>query len=37
MEEDEPAQVERRSLMTDLRSFDLRDPQLLSPSDTPTW
>ena len=37
IEEDEPAQVERRSLMTSLRSFDLRDPQLLSPSDTPTY
>jgi hypothetical protein len=37
IEEDEPAQEERRSLMTSLRSFDLRDPQLLSPSDTPTY
>jgi hypothetical protein len=36
IEEDEPAQEERRSLMTNLRSFDLRDPQLLSPSDAPT-
>jgi hypothetical protein len=30
-EADEPAQEERRRLMTNLRSFDLRDPQLLSP------
>jgi hypothetical protein len=37
IEEDEPAQEERRSLMTNLRCFDLRDPQLLSPSDAPTW
>jgi hypothetical protein len=37
IEEDEPAQVERRRLMTNLRSFDLRDPQLLTPSDAPTW
>jgi hypothetical protein len=37
IEEDAPAQDERRSLMTNLRSFDLRDPQLLSPSDTPTY
>jgi hypothetical protein len=29
--EDEPAQEERRSLMTNLRSFDLRDPQMLVP------
>jgi hypothetical protein len=35
--EDASAQEERRSLMTDLRSFDLRDPQLLSPSDAPTY
>ena len=35
-EADEPAQEERRRLMTNLRSFDLRDPQLLSPSDAPT-
>jgi hypothetical protein len=33
IEEDEPAWEERRSLMTNLRSFDLRDPQMLSPSD----
>lgn len=36
IEEDEPAQEERRRLMTNLRSFDLRDPQMLSPSDAPT-
>jgi hypothetical protein len=36
-EADEPAQEERRSLMTNLRSFDLRDPQMLSPSDAPTY
>ncbi len=36
-EADEPAQEERRSLMTNLRSFDLRDPQLLSPSDVYTY
>jgi hypothetical protein len=34
---DEPAIKELRSLMTNLRSFDLRDPQLLSPSDTHTY
>jgi hypothetical protein len=28
---DEPAQRERRGLMTNLRSFDLREPQLLVP------
>ena len=28
---DEPAQQERRGLMTDLRSFDLREPQMLVP------
>jgi hypothetical protein len=37
IDEDEPAQEERRSLMTSLRSFDLRDPQLLTPSDAPTY
>jgi hypothetical protein len=37
IEEDAPAQQERRSLMTNLRSFDLRDPQMLRPSDTPTY
>jgi hypothetical protein len=34
---DEPASKELRSLLTNLRSFDLRDPQLLSPSDTHTY
>jgi hypothetical protein len=34
---DEPAQEERRRLVTDLRCFDLRDPQLLSPSDVHTY
>jgi hypothetical protein len=28
---DEPAQAERRGLMTNLRSFDLREPQMLVP------
>jgi hypothetical protein len=37
IEEDEPAQEERRRLLTSLRSFDLRDPQLLSPSNAPTY
>jgi hypothetical protein len=37
IEDDEPAQMERRRLLTSLRCFDLRDPQLLSPSDTPTY
>ena len=37
IEEDEPAQEERRRLLTSLRFFDLRDPQLLNPSDTPTY
>ena len=37
IEEDAPAQQERRGLMTNLRSFDLRDPQLLSPSDVSTY
>jgi hypothetical protein len=32
-EDDEPALKELRTLMTDSRSFDLRDPQMLSPSD----
>jgi hypothetical protein len=36
-ETDEPAQEERRRLTTDLRCFDLRDPQLLSPADVPTY
>jgi hypothetical protein len=34
---DEPAQEERRSLLTNLRCFDLRDPQMLSPSDVYTY
>jgi hypothetical protein len=34
---DEPVRRELRSLMADLRSFDLRDPQMLSPSDVPTY
>jgi hypothetical protein len=33
--EQEPSEL--RSLMTNLRSFDLRDPQLLSPSDIHTY
>jgi hypothetical protein len=33
----EPALDELSSLKTDLRTFDLRDPQMLSPSDTPTY
>jgi hypothetical protein len=32
VEADEPAREERRRLITDLRCFDLRDRQLLSPS-----
>jgi hypothetical protein len=36
-EADEPARRELLDLMTNLRSFDLRDPQLLSPSDVPTY
>jgi hypothetical protein len=28
---DEPVQAERRGLMTNLRSFDLREPQMLVP------
>ena len=35
IEEDEPAQEERRRLLTNLRSFDLRDPQMLSPPTCP--
>jgi hypothetical protein len=31
-EADEPAQEGRRRLLTNLRCFDLRDPQLLSPA-----
>jgi hypothetical protein len=37
IEEEGPAQEERRRLMTNLRCFDLRDPQMLSPSDVPTY
>ena len=33
--EHEPSEL--RSLMTNLRSFDLRDPQLLSPTNVPTY
>jgi hypothetical protein len=36
-EADEPARRELLDLMTNLRSFDLRDPQLLTPSDVPTY
>jgi hypothetical protein len=36
-EDDEPVLEQLRSLMTDLRCFDLRDPQLLSPSDVRTY
>jgi hypothetical protein len=34
---DEPALTQLPSLMTDLRSFDLRDPQLLTPTLAPTY
>jgi hypothetical protein len=34
---DEPAQVERRGLMTNLRSFDLREPQMPVPSVVVTY
>jgi len=34
---DEPVLERLRSLMTNARCFDLRDPQLLSPSDVPTY
>jgi hypothetical protein len=37
IEPEEPAQENHRGLMADLRSFDLRDPQMLSPSDVPTY
>ena len=37
VEAEELAQEERRRLMTNLRCFDLRDPQLLSPSDAYTY
>jgi hypothetical protein len=36
-EGDEAAQQERRRLLTDLRCFDLRDPQLFNPSDVYTY
>jgi hypothetical protein len=36
-EGDEPVLEQLRSLMTDSRCFDLRDPQLLSPSDVQTY
>ena len=36
-EAEELAQEERRRLITNLRCFDLRDPQLLSPSDVPVY
>ena len=36
-EAEEPVAEARRSLMSDLRSFDLRNPQLLSPSDAYTY
>jgi hypothetical protein len=36
-EADEPVLERLRSLMTNSRTFDLRDPQLLSPSDAPTY
>jgi hypothetical protein len=36
-EDDEPARRELLDLMTNLRSFDLRDPQLLSPSNVYTY
>jgi hypothetical protein len=37
IEAEEPGQAHRRGLMADLRTFDLRDPQMLSPSDVPTY
>jgi hypothetical protein len=36
-EADEPAQEERRSLLTNLRSFDLRHPQFLIPPEVATY
>jgi hypothetical protein len=36
-EAEEPALKELRDTMTDLGSFDLRDPQMLSPSDVHTY
>jgi hypothetical protein len=37
IEAEEPVQGNHRGLMADLRSFDLRDPQMLSPPDVPTY
>jgi hypothetical protein len=37
VEAEELAQEERRRLMTNLRCFDLRDPQLLSPAEVYTY
>ena len=37
IEAEAPSQENHRGLMTDLRSFDLRDPQMLSPADVPTY
>ena len=37
IEAEEPAQEHQRGLMTDLRSFDLRDPQMLKPPDVLTY
>jgi hypothetical protein len=34
---DEPVLERLPSLMTNARCFDLRDPQMLSPSDVPTY
>jgi hypothetical protein len=34
---DEPVLEQLRSLMTNARCFDLRDPQMLSPSDVHTY
>jgi hypothetical protein len=36
-EADQPVLEQLRNLMTDSRSFDLRDPQTLSPSDVHTY
>jgi hypothetical protein len=36
-EAEEPVLEQLRSLMSSLRSFDLRDPQLLTPSEAPTY
>ena len=37
IEAEEPVKENHRGLMADLRSFDLRDPQMLSPPDVPTY